>query len=339
MAKDHRKNKIGRRIIKIMGILLGVIILIFGSLYVANKFTPQPFAMMFKSLNKLNNDVVKLGDYQTDVESIVEHEPIMIPVEGYPDAKITIYDNGDNTLKPLVYFIHGGGWIIGDATQLKSYSKLIASRGYTVAALDYSLAPKYEYPTPIYQAIAGLNYLNENAQSLRIDNTKIFVGGNSAGAQISAQLGSMITNKSDYEHDFKFIETLMPDQLKGLVLLNGVYNFDTVGDAGFPGFDMFAWSYTGTKKYQKFERIDELSTLKHVNQDFPQSFITVGDADPLRYQSFDMENKLKENDVSVTTVYWTGSNYELNHDYFFDLTQEPSKVMFESMIEFLNTHR
>ncbi|MEG0727400.1 MAG: hypothetical protein RR422_07170 [Erysipelothrix sp.] len=43
-----------------MGIILGVIILIFGSLYVANKFTPQPFAMMFKSLNKLNNDVVKL---------------------------------------------------------------------------------------------------------------------------------------------------------------------------------------------------------------------------------------------------------------------------------------
>ncbi|MEG0327596.1 MAG: alpha/beta hydrolase fold domain-containing protein, partial [Erysipelothrix sp.] len=175
--------------------------------------------------------------------------------------------------------------------------------------------------------------------TLGINNTEIFVGGNSAGAQISAQLGSMITNKSDYEHEFKSLETIMPEQLKGLVLLNGVFNFDNVGDAGFPGFDMFAWSYTGTKKYQDFERIDELSAYKHVNQDFPQSFITVGDADPLRYQSYDMESKLNENNVPVTTVYWTGSNYELNHDYFFDLTQESSKVMFERMIEFLNTHR
>lgn len=330
-------NKSIRKCFRIIGIILGVMVVLFSSLFVINKFTPEPFAMMFKTLNKLNNDVVNLGDYQDDIVSIIEHDPISISVEGYPDAKITIYDNGDNNLKPLVYFIHGGGWIMGEATQLKSYSKLIASRGYTVAALDYSLAPQYSYPTPIYQAITGLNYLNDHAQSLGIDNTKMFIGGNSAGAQISAQLVAMITNYSDYVNEFGTLPMILANQVKGVILLNGVYNFDTVSAAKFPGFDMFAWSYTGSKEYQNYYRIDELSVIKHVTDGFPRSFITVGNVDPLRGQSFEMEKKLKEMDVSVKTVYWKDDDLELNHDYFFDLTQEPAVILFENMIAFLQS--
>ncbi|QIK85507.1 alpha/beta hydrolase [Erysipelothrix sp. HDW6B] len=319
---------------KLRYIIGATVLSVILALFIVNQLTPWPFDMMFRAFNSQNKNAITLGPYENDIAQVVAQEPISIPVTGYPDATITIYDIPNNQTKPLVFFIHGGGWILGDSTQLESLGKLIASRGYVVASLDYSLAPEHTYPTPVHQALEALSYLNLNANTYNIDTENIFIGGNSAGAQLSSQIAS-ITTQTNLQELFPVTSYIEPSQIKGLLLLNGVYNFDSVGKAGFPGFGMFAWSYTGKKQYTSYERIRELSTVYHVTNQYPPTFITAGDADPLEAQSFEFELKLRENNVPVTSVYWTGSHENLNHDYFFDLSRKPSQEMFETMMTFM----
>ncbi|WP_159648901.1 alpha/beta hydrolase [Erysipelothrix aquatica] len=329
---------------KVRYIVGGVVISMILAVFVVNQVTPWPFDMMFRAFNSQNKNAITLGPYENDIAHVVAQEPLSIPVDGFPDAKITIYDIPNNQTKPLVFFIHGGGWILGDSTQLESLGKLIASRGYVVASLDYSLAPEYTYPTPVHQALEALSYLNQNAESYNIDTANVFIGGNSAGAQLSSQIAA-ITTRPDLQSNFPVTSYIEPSQLKGLLLLNGVYNFDSVGKAGFPGFGMFAWSYTGKKHYTEYDRIRELSTVYNIDAHYPPTFITAGDADPLEAQSFEFDLKLRDNKIPVTSVYWTGSHENLNHDYFFDLSKKPSQEMFETMMQFMqqnlsetNTH-
>ena len=140
-----------------------------------------------------------------------------------------------------------------------------------------------------------LNYIYKNRDMYYIDKDKIFVGGTSAGAHLSSQLGCLSSNK-DYR-ELLGIKKSLP-KVCGLLLINGVYNFETVGDCHFPGMSSFIWSYVGDKDYLSYERINELSTINYVDNNYPNVFITVGDRDPLRTQSYEFVDILKKNNIS-----------------------------------------
>jgi acetyl esterase len=94
---------------------------------------------------------------------------------------------------PLVLWVHGGGWVGGSKDELTSYFKLVASDGYVVAGPRYSLAPEHRYPTPPRQMMQALQHLQASAERYQIDPDRIAIAGDSAGAQIAAQLGALVT--------------------------------------------------------------------------------------------------------------------------------------------------
>lgn len=76
----------------------------------------------------------------------------IIEVPGCPNAEVFLYEKKDGVeKKPLIIYIHGGGWCIGSAAGIEWYAKLLASNGYIVANVDYSLAPEYKYPVSTIQ--------------------------------------------------------------------------------------------------------------------------------------------------------------------------------------------
>jgi acetyl esterase len=118
---------------------------------------------------------------------------------------------------PLLVWVHGGGWVGGSKEELTSYFKLIASHGYAVAGPRYSLAPERHYPTPPRQLMQVLGYLQANAGRLRIDPDRVAIAGDSAGAQIAAQLGALVTHPV-YARAVGISATVTATQLRGLVL-------------------------------------------------------------------------------------------------------------------------
>ena len=99
-----------------------------------------------------------------------------VSLEEYPDASFTIYrPQTDDSCLPVVVYIHGGGWSLGNADSVAWFVKLIASNGYVVCNVDYALAPEYPYPASTIQLVEVINYIYEHAEQYGIDRNSIFI--------------------------------------------------------------------------------------------------------------------------------------------------------------------
>ena len=89
--------------------------------------------------------------------------------------------------RPTLIFFHGGGWVLGDLDSHDILCRRLSLAGKcNVIAFDYRLAPESRFPAAVNDAIAAVNWVFENASALRLDPTRIGVGGDSAGANLAA---------------------------------------------------------------------------------------------------------------------------------------------------------
>ncbi|KAH8885778.1 alpha/beta-hydrolase, partial [Thozetella sp. PMI_491] len=88
---------------------------------------------------------------------------------------------------PLVYLIHGGGWVLGDASQDDEQAHLLAQAGYVTVSPNYHYGPSRRFPEPLEDCAAIFKAVLADA-SLRIDTSRVVVGGSSAGGNMSMAL-------------------------------------------------------------------------------------------------------------------------------------------------------
>jgi acetyl esterase/lipase len=116
-------------------------------------------------------------------------EDRMVPgPEGEPDIRLRIYRLADQEgAVPGVYWIHGGGMIIGDPEmddpRMVEY---VVQLGCVAVSVDYRLAPEHPHPAPVEDCYAGLVWTAKNAAELGIDPDRLAVGGLSAGGGLAA---------------------------------------------------------------------------------------------------------------------------------------------------------
>ncbi|HEV7333516.1 MAG TPA: alpha/beta hydrolase [Flavisolibacter sp.] len=88
-------------------------------------------------------------------------------------------------IQPCVVVIHGGSWAAGDSRQLPELNGELAESGYHVASINYRLAPTYHYPAPLEDVQKAIDFLQQKAGDLSIDNSRFVLLGRSAGGQIA----------------------------------------------------------------------------------------------------------------------------------------------------------
>jgi acetyl esterase len=87
---------------------------------------------------------------------------------------------------PVLVYVHGGGYILGNLDTHDRICRLLAARsGWVVLAVDYALAPEKQFPSQPDQVFAVLQYVAANGAALGVDSARIAIGGDSAGAQLS----------------------------------------------------------------------------------------------------------------------------------------------------------
>lgn len=86
---------------------------------------------------------------------------------------------------PLLVVVHGGSWQGGDKSEMPALSRYLAGRGYAVAAVNYRLAPQWQFPAAPDDVRTAIGYLKDHAAELGIDPTRIALCGRSAGGQIA----------------------------------------------------------------------------------------------------------------------------------------------------------
>ncbi|MER3390686.1 MAG: alpha/beta hydrolase [Microcella sp.] len=97
--------------------------------------------------------------------------------------------------RPAVLHLHGGGLIIGSATQGDALCRRLADELAAVAAsVDYRMPPEHPYPAPLHDAYAALQWLAEQPD---VDPTRIAVIGESAGGGLAASLALIARDRGE----------------------------------------------------------------------------------------------------------------------------------------------
>jgi acetyl esterase/lipase len=122
----------------------------------------------------------------------VTHEDRRIPgPAGAPELLVRIYRPvavaAAPALRPCLYWIHGGGMILGDIGMDDANCAAYAEQlGCVVVSVEYRLAPEHPHPAPVEDCYAGLTWTAEHAKELGIDRARIAIAGASAGAGLAA---------------------------------------------------------------------------------------------------------------------------------------------------------
>ncbi|MFC9091743.1 alpha/beta hydrolase [Streptomyces sp. NPDC057072] len=252
-------------------------------------------------------DEVQSGEIE---KPVVDEE--RITVSGGPTGTVRariVKPAGTTGTLPVVVYIHGAGWVFGNAhTHDRLVRELAVGAKAAVVFPEYDLSPEARYPVAIEQNWTVAKWVVEQGATKDLDATRIAVAGDSVGGNMTAAL------------------TLMAKERGGLPLLQQVL-FYPVTDASFDtdSYHRFAqgyflrrdamqwfWDQYTTDEAQRAE-ITASPLRASVEQlgGLPPALVITGEADVLRDEGEAYANKLREAGVPVTAVRYQG----IIHDF------------------------
>lgn len=132
--------------------------------------------------------------------------------DGYlVDVKTFHPKGGLNKNLPVILWVHGGGFFLGDHhTDDPLIREMCHDQQCVVVTLNYRLVPEHAYPKPFEDCLSVLRWIRQDAHNLSIDPTRISILGISAGACLAAALALHCRDKGNFklEHLSLFVPVL-----------------------------------------------------------------------------------------------------------------------------------
>lgn len=215
---------------------------------------------------------------------------------------LDVYKPKDSCGKlPVIFDVHGGGWVYGDKELYQFYCMDLARRGFAVVNYTYRLAPEFKFPSSLEDTNLAAQFVVNNADTYGFDLNNIFGVGDSAGAHLLGLYTDILINE-DYagRFDFKVPEGFM---FRGLALNCGCYDVKADGreDRLYLIGDLMPDG--GTE-----EEMDLLNVLLHMNDKFPPTYVMSATGDFLKEQLGMIQAELLKYDIPYMSRYYTSEN-------------------------------
>ncbi|MBV9596827.1 MAG: alpha/beta hydrolase [Chloroflexi bacterium] len=130
--------------------------------------------------------------------------------------------------KPLVVWVHGGGWMQGSRRRLppnlfkhRLHDRMV-EHGYAVAAIDYRLAREAPFPGMLLDLLAAIRWLRAHAAGFNLDARRVVVWGESAGGHMAAMI-AVCTRLEGVARTGEYFE--QPEQTQAVVDWYGPSDF------------------------------------------------------------------------------------------------------------------
>ena len=167
----------------------------------------------------------------------------------------------------------------------------MARRGFAFVNFNYRLAPKWKFPTPLYDTNAVMEWICKNRHRYFLDPDRIILVGDSAGAQLASQYAAIVTNP---EYAALFSMEIPRITLRCLGLNCGMYDLKEMASSPRKGMHR---DYFGKELSPDDPRVDILANIR---SSYPPTFITTSCHDFLRPCAEPMYNHLRERNVPAT---------------------------------------
>lgn len=107
---------------------------------------------------------------------------------------------------PLLVFLHGGGWMLGDLDTHDAMHRILADRaGCAVLGVGYRLAPEHPFPAGLDDATTAFAWARREAEALGCDPVRIGLGGESAGANLTAAIALRLRDAGETQPMFQLL--------------------------------------------------------------------------------------------------------------------------------------
>ena len=205
---------------------------------------------------------------------------------------------------PALYWIHGGGMIIGFAAMDDPSCQAFAEQvGCVVVSPEYRLAPEHPHPTPVEDCYAGLQWAAEHADELGIDADRLAVGGGSAGGGLAAGTVLLARDRGGPSVAFQLLIYPMIDDRN---VSSSAAEFDDIVSWGRRhnrmGWEALLGDAAGgddVSPYAAPARAEDLSGL-------PPAFVAVGDLETFRDEDIEYAARLLQAGVPTELHVYPG---------------------------------
>ena len=188
---------------------------------------------------------------------------------------------------PVVVYLHGGGWVAGSPKTHRKLGMQFAEAGFLTINVDYRLAPEHPFPAGVDDCVFAIKWAGENAKRWNGDSSKIAVGGDSAGGNLTA---ASLTSLAS--------ENYSGPKPKAAILIYGVYDFSATLARSNGTMDGMAKAYVGDANFPALMTDSRVSPLKAIKAGaLPPSIVICGGADFLLPESHAIAEALKRADI------------------------------------------
>jgi len=141
------------------------------------------------------------------VEGVTSQDQFAPGPQGDPAVRVRVYRPNEQPGKlPALYWIHGGGYVMGDIDQDdRLMMQLVKRIGCVAVSVDYRLAPEHPFPAPVEDCYAGLKWLFHHAGELGVEPSRIAIGGASGGGGLCAGLALMTRDRGEVPVAFQLL--------------------------------------------------------------------------------------------------------------------------------------
>ena len=226
----------------------------------------------------------------------------------FADGGVRVRIHHPSTARPLpaLVYVHGGGWTI---FSLDTHDRLMreyaAAAGIAVVGVDYSLSPAARFPRAIEETATVVRWLARHGGDVGIDGARLALGGDSAGAHISAATALALRDAGE------------DGLLSGLVLNYGVFD----DDFSRPSYARYGGGeYTLSAQEMRGFWRDHLPAggakdnplarpLRARLHGLPPAFLAITALDPLHDENLAMAEALAAAGVAVEATVYPGTTH------------------------------
>ncbi len=236
-----------------------------------------------------------------DVEPVAKVEDRTIPGPA-GEIPVRVYTPEGEGPFPALVFFHGGGFVICNLDTHDGPCRALANAvGCIVVSVDYRLAPEHRYPAAADDCYAATEWVAKNGAELGIDTSRIAVGGDSAGGNLTAVVTQISRHRGAPSLRFQLLVYPVTD----CAFETASYRENAKGY--FLTQDMMRWFWEqylpdaarAAEPYASPLRADDLSGL-------PPALCITAEYDPLRDEGEAYAAKLREAGVAATTSRYDG---------------------------------
>lgn len=333
-----------KKVLKVIGIIFGVLLIIAIGGYF---FLMTHTQIIVGFIQKASSEIVNTKN---------SYEPLREPYSGvknngqyviaeinysteYPNSFLDITYTNKNIEedRPTLFYFHGGGFFggsknDGDPLAESDTTALIddiCAEGFNIVNVDYALVPEYHFPTPLIQANLAFEFMMNHAEEYHINMDNVVIMGSSAGAIMTSQLGSIITN-SEYADLLGIKPSLRKEQVKALVIDDAPLVYDK-----FPlAAKILIGNYINGSIYVSKDEIRKYNNILSVNLNYIPSVLLGSE---YYVDMRELNNKLKDVKVEHELIDPLAER-GLHKQHCFvanERNDEVSKDAFDRMIKFI----